>query len=297
MNAATPAIGSVTSGVLSDQAIYDLVHSTELGELIVRATFDSAALAPASYEPRTARDGLITPGGISFPPGSTGPAKIVLRSGDSAMFSTEELFRMPHNIAGNITVKNQLATEGLMLLSGLLIDPRYGSDETADHEYGCRLYLHVANIGRDQIVINPGKQPIARIQFLRVCGGRYGSKEKIKASKWDDQEKASLGFFSELRDMKDQIARTSDLVRYLFVGGIFVLATTVLGVSLGTILSITSNASFSRSVRTAVPHTSSGKLLLAALALSFALIVFAACVPLWRRKSRRAWRSRLWRYS
>lgn len=236
----------VGGGVLSDQAIYDLVHSTELGELIVKDTFASEALAPASYEPRIARDGLIAADGRAFPLGSTGPAKIVLQSGDAAMFSTKELFRMPHNVAGNITVKNRLATEGLMLLSGLLIDPGYGSGENPDHQFGCRLYLHVANIGRDQIVIKPGEESIARIQFLNVLGDQRGE-NGVKASQWADQEKASLGFLTELKVVKDElkvlkdkVESTTNQVHYLVVGGGFVLAVTLIGVVMAFVLAIVS---------------------------------------------------------
>jgi deoxycytidine triphosphate deaminase len=241
-------VGTSLGAVLSDQAIYDLVHSSVLGELIVKDTFVSSALAPASYEPRTARDGLICPDGRSYPPGTKGPAKIVLQSGDAAMFSTRELFRMPPTVAGNVTVKNRLATDGLMLLSGLLIDPGYGcnaGEEDPDDRQGCRLYLHVANIGRDQITIKPGEEPIARIQFLRVSGGVHESRQPIKGSQWIDQEKASLGFLTELKDVKDELKslkeegeRTNSQVHYVVMGGAVVLSVTLLGVIVAFVLAI-----------------------------------------------------------
>lgn len=235
-------------GVLSDQAIYNLIHSSALGEPITKDTFVSSGLAPASYEPRIARDGLIAPDGTPYPPGTKGPTKIVLKSGDAAMFSTKELFRMPQDVAGNVTVKNRLATDGLMLLSGLLIDPGYGcndSEEDPDDEHGCRLYLHVANIGRDQITIKPGEEPIARIQFLRVIGGAHESRQPIKGSQWIDQEKASLGFLTELKDVKDELKslkqegeRTNSQVHYVVMGGAVVLCVTLLGVIVAFVLAI-----------------------------------------------------------
>lgn len=228
-------------GVLSDAAIKRLVDG---GELIVGGTFTESALAPASYEPRVARAGMIAPDGRPFPPDSRGPAKVVLQSGDAAMFSTVERFRMPANVAGNISVKNLLATDGLMLLSGMLIDPGYG-EQSPDGKPGCCLFLHVANIGREQIVIRPELEPIARVQFLYVVGGIHPHREQIKSSKWEDQEKASLGFLTELKEVKDEVkalqARSENMVsqvHYVVVGGAIVLAVTLIGVVLAFVLAI-----------------------------------------------------------
>jgi deoxycytidine triphosphate deaminase len=226
-------------GVLSDEAIYELVHSSELGELIVKATFDKASLQPASYDPRIAPDGLITPHGAKIKPGEDGPAKVVLQSGDAAMFSTIEMFRMPADFAGNITIKNRLATEGLMLLSGLLIDPGYGSDETVEDDPGCRLYLHVANIGKEPIILRP-KDQIARVQFLHVCGGQSPSRRLIKASEWKTQEQPSLGFLTELKDIKEKVESTSNQVQYVVMLGYVVLGVTLIGVVVATVLAIVS---------------------------------------------------------
>lgn len=238
--------GTILGGVLSDQAIFDRVQSDEL---IVKSTFTADSLAPSSYEPRIARDGLITPNGTPFPPGSSGPAKVILRSGDTAMFSTIELFHMPPDVAGNITVKNRLAKDGLMLLSGLLIDPGFGADEKLldDQELGCRLYLHVANIGREPIIIQPERAPITRIQFLCVCGGRYAQRQKIRSSRWADQEPATLGFLTELQtlkvgltELKDKVDSTHSQVHYVVMLGAVVLGVTLIGVVLATVLALVS---------------------------------------------------------
>ncbi|HEY2536392.1 MAG TPA: hypothetical protein VGI24_05345 [Solirubrobacteraceae bacterium] len=235
MNSTTIPVG----GVLSDQAIHDLVYSGGPGELIVRTTFDPDSLGPASYEPRVAPDGLITPAGAKFKPGKDGPAKVVLQSGDAAMFSTVEMFRMPESFAGNITIKNQLATEGLMLLSGLLIDPGYGSDEIVGKDHGCRLYLHVANIGKEPIVIRPADR-IARVQFLRVWGGRSPSRRPIRASRWKSQEQPSLGFLTELKDLKEKVESTSTQVQSVVMLGYVVLGVTLIGVVVASVLAIVS---------------------------------------------------------
>jgi deoxycytidine triphosphate deaminase len=228
-----------TSGVLSDQAIYERVQSDEL---IVKSTFDPDSLQPASYDLQIARDGLITPGGEKIPPGADGdrPAKVVLYPGQAALFSTVAMLRMPEDVAGNVTIKNRLATEGLMLLSGLLVDPGYGSDETVDSEPGCRLYLHVANIGKDPVTIRPGEDRIARLQFLRVYGGRHQSRPKIEASEWNSQEQPSLGFLTELRELKEKVESTNSQVQNVVMLGFVVLGVTLFGVVVATVLAIVS---------------------------------------------------------
>lgn len=235
MSTLSTALTSVPSvpvgGVLSGNAIADLVAS---GTLIVKTSFSKGSLQAASYNPRIARDGLITPDGVTVEPDSDGrrPARVVLESGDAAVFSTEEKFVMPDAIVGNITIKNTQATEGLLLLSGLLIDPGYGSD----NKRGRPLYMHVANIGKKPIVIKPGDQ-IARIQFLSLCG-RPGPKRQEEWAGWSAQEQPSLGFLTELKALKEKVESTSSQVQYVVVLGFVVLAITLIGVVLATVLGI-----------------------------------------------------------
>lgn len=233
------------SGVLSDEAIRREVQD---GWLIVKETFYDANLYPASYDMTVASDCLITPDGTEVSPASddTRPRRVVLSSGDTAVFSTVELFRMPPDIAGNITIKNSWAVEGLMLLSGLLIDPGYGHDETADDSRGCRLYLHVANIGRESIEIRPGRDPIARVQFLRISGEESPTRIKIKASAWKDQRQPSLGFLTdlkhlketEIKELRESVEHTGTMVQQVVMLGFVVLGVTLIGVVLATVLAI-----------------------------------------------------------
>src|ERR1700689_3758380 len=114
-----------STGVLSDAA---LLKKLEHGEVIAEGTWKASSVGPASYDVTIATDGLIMPDGSEIPPKSRTlpPPRIVLPSGDTALFSTAELFCLPHHIAGNITIKNRLARMGPTLLSGMLIDPGFG---------------------------------------------------------------------------------------------------------------------------------------------------------------------------
>jgi deoxycytidine triphosphate deaminase len=264
-----PAAG----GVLSDRAIAELVGR---GELIVEG-FDDDALQNASYNPRIAHDGLIAPKGRTIAPGSDDglTAKVVLESGDAAMFSTTEMFAMPHDVAGNISIKNGQAVEGLMLLSGLLIDPGYGQDAGNGGTQGLRLYLHVANIGKEPVVIKPGDQ-IARIQFLSVSGG-LGEQRQVDAPGWSGQEQPSLGFLTEMKELKEQVESTSTQVQNVVLLGFVVLGITLIGVSLSTILPLTLNTRLTRELRALWPHSTSGKIATALIALAVPLTLFAFC--------------------
>ena len=249
-------VATPVGGVLSDQAIDDLVRS---GKLVVQQSFEADALQPASYDLKIARDGALF-AGDQYPPGSDDrlPLRVQLEPGQAAMFSTTAMFCMPAHIAGNITIKNRLATEGLMLLSGLLIDPGYGADDSVDGVPGCRLYLHVANIGRDRIDIFPEEEAIARVQFLGVCGGERQGRPDIKASKWIDQIQPSLGFLTELKDLKEKTESTSNVVQYVVMLGFLVLGITLIGISLSTILTLATNTELVREVRAVWPHSASG---------------------------------------
>jgi deoxycytidine triphosphate deaminase len=268
-----PALG----GVLSDGAIRNEVDA---GRLIVRG-FKQESLQPASYDVTVAGDGLIDPAEREFGPGGKRTVdRVSLEPGDAAMFSTHETFFLPEAVAGNITIKNRLATRGLLLLSGGLIDPGYGRQGAPNNERGCRLYLHVANIGKDTLEIRPGTDRIARIQFLRVCGDELSTREPIKASHWKDQRKPSLGFLSDLKKLKDSSERNRDLIAFVIFGGIFVLLMTMLSISLAVILSLSSDRKLASAAKAAVPQSTSGKWLWVALVLGLTVLALGSTITL-----------------
>jgi deoxycytidine triphosphate deaminase len=246
-----------SGGVLSDQAIREAVDA---GKLIV-GSFEPASLHAASYDVTIARDGLILPNGERIPPGRAQTLRargrpVVLESGDTAMFSTSELLCMPGDIAGNLSIKNRLAAEGLTLLSGLLVDPGYGVDETADDEGGCRLFLHVANAGSAPILLKPGEDAIARIQFLPVIGGKWEQRKLARASRWSEQQQASLGFLTEMKELKERVETTSARSEQIVLFGVVVLAVALIGASFSAILSIVTNSALSERLHDAWPASS-----------------------------------------
>lgn len=268
-------------GVLSDGAILDEV---ETGRLIVSG-FDKDSLNPASYDLTIAPDALITPSGEEIRPGEARRWRrpVVLDPGETALFSTKELLRMPPDVAGNLTIKNRLAADGLSLLSGLLVDPGYGLYEQADDELGCRLFMHVANTGKNAIALKPDEDQIARIQFLRVIGESWPERKTVRASRWSEQQQASLGFLSDLKQLKDSVEGTRDLITYVILGGVFVLLMTMISVSLAVILSLSSDGKLVSATKAAVAQSSSGKWLEGALILGLSVLaggsIFALLWP------------------
>jgi deoxycytidine triphosphate deaminase len=295
--AATSGEVDLAGGVLSDGEIESRVKE---GKLIVEGTFEPACLQPASYDLKIARDGALLDGG-QYPLGSRDqpakallPLRIRLEPGQAAMFSTTAKFGMPPDVAGNITIKNSLATKGLMLLSGLLIDPGYGLDEPVDGERGCRLYLHVANIGKDRIDVFPGVEAIARVQFLSVYGGVHKDRPKVPSSTWIAQTQPSLGFLTEMKALQEEVRSTNTTVQNVVMLGFVVLGITLIGVSLSTILTLSLNTTLVHELRTVWPHTGSGKAVLAALLVLplslwalFAILREAARGVRWLRRERR----------
>ncbi len=291
-------MSEILGGVLSDGAIMQHVDN---GELIVKSSFTEKSLQPASYDLTIARDGLITPDSVEVPPHKVWllPRRVVMGSGDTALFSSRELFRMPKSVAGNISIKNRLAAEGLTLLSGLLIDPGYGLDEQTDDEDGCRLYLHVANTGKDPILLHPGEDQIARVQFLRVFGDVWDKRIPPRPSRWSEQQQASLGFLTELKQLKEDVERSENRSQNIVLFGVVVVAIALIGAAFSTILSIVTNSQLRGELQHAWPNSSDhavvwGLLLVAAAGFALVFVLAFREIAGWlsSRRRRRRRRSR-----
>lgn len=256
------------AGVLSDQEIARRVERQE--ELIVKGTFDRSALKPASYDVMAAVNGVMLPDGSEVPPSGDGRGKraLVLQPGDAALLTTVEEFRMPATVSGNIVIKNQLAAQGLLLLSGMLVDPGYGLDGPG---HGCRLHLNVANIGRAPVEIRLGSDRIARVQFLQVHGQHDAEvMAAVKSPSWTEEKRPALGFLTDLKQLRERVERTSTMTEVALTLGLLVLSITLVGVSLSTILSIGASAHLVHILHSLTPSSTNGTALLCVLIVSFA---------------------------
>lgn len=275
-------------GVLSGEAIRRLVESPGSRRDPLIEPFDVGNLRAARYDVRIAADGCRTPDGTFLRVGGDRRLKgaLVLESGDSAWLSTHERFCLPPDVAGSVTLKTNLANSGLLLLSGVLIDPSYGNGngEIGDR----RLRFFVANLGTDPITLVPGVTAIAAVQFVRVSGEL--STTAAPASP-QAMPTTGLGFVESLQHLRDgygdlsaEVDRTRDLLRNLIVLGYFVLGTAVLSASLAAILTIATNKNLVAATRATVPDTVSGKALIAILALSVAWTFYSMALLLGPRR-------------
>ncbi len=277
---------AVAGGVLSGAAIAELVEHPREGARPLIESFKRENLHPARYDVRIARDGCRTPDGTFLPPngGRALEEPLVLHSGDSAWVSTLERFALPSNVAGSVTLKTDLANAGLLLLSGVLIDPGYGAAIGESDEGDRRLRFFVANLGSDPIVLHPGSTAIAAVQFLAVAGGIVG---RLSTPTPRQVPTAGLGFVERLQRLRNdygtlsrQVDRTRDLLRNLIVLGYFVLGTAVISASLATVLTIATNADLVAAAHKLMPHSTGGKALLALIVATTGWIFYSLALLL-----------------
>lgn len=127
-------------------------------------------LKGAAYDLRMATDGMVLPNGVVIRPNTDGTHRrspVILEPGQTAFISTRERLNVPDWLTGNISIKGELAGKGILLLTGLIVDPGYHKGGSGDG----RLHFRLANLGKRPVVLEPGRTKIVSIQFLRL-GGR-----------------------------------------------------------------------------------------------------------------------------
>jgi deoxycytidine triphosphate deaminase len=288
--------GGVLSAAEITRLIEDLDPEVRPEPFALIEGWDRKYLRDASYDVRIATDGLVLPSGETIPAsddlGVQLKESLVLAPGDSAWLSTQERFCLPSSIAGTVTLKSDLASQGLFLLSGTLIAPRYGqlqSESSSDSRLDRRLHFFVANFGSQAILLQPADTAIASVQFLTVVGDLWRPSEHddqtLPQAKAPRRPAATLGFLQSLKHIEGKYdvleattARNRDLMRNLIIVGYFVLGTAVISASLATILTVTSNENLIHSIKQAAPHTAAGRVLLATIVVSVAWIIFSGAV-------------------
>jgi deoxycytidine triphosphate deaminase len=211
------AIGSV----LTADEIRELLRSGLIFKKDVNGndTYDEGNLRAAAYDLRMANDQIIVPNPedpgkpLRCRTGEHRTSTIILKPGDVALLSTRERLAMPWNIAGNLGLKFSLASQGILTLTGLFVDPGYGLDSD-----DARLHFLVANVGAKDVPLVPGKERIAAIQFIRVSGS---TEERIPPPDRSDVEReffdpmsttppAGLDLFRTLENARQMIEETTD---------------------------------------------------------------------------------------
>jgi deoxycytidine triphosphate deaminase len=275
--------------VLSSEEIEALCASSS--PLIM--SFRAEGLKPAAYDVVIAKDGMITPDKQIFEPGDECGLPLILEPGDTAFVSTNETFDMPGWLTGTISIKASLARQGVLLLTGLVVDPHYRKGAGNDG----KLHFTLANLGGETVVIEPHYTPVVTIQFIRTSGNPPERPATSVSHIWKNRQALAqltqgLGFIAELRNLRTELRETrqrlerqSTLTEYALIAGLFLLATTILGVSAASILSAASEHGIVSDVKNAIPQSAGKRVFLIVMVLSVAWIVFSLSQAVVRARS------------
>lgn len=204
----------------------ELLARFRKGEIFVDGSWDPGNVRAAAYDLRVAQDLMIVPEsdftrGRRYQRNDFRLEDVILKPGDVAFVSTQEKFCVPWDITGNIGIKFTYARRGVLVLTGLLVDPGFGLKRENDRwraKSDERLHFLLANVGQNEVVVRPGAEKIASVQFLRVGGQvarRYVESGADMDHEFFDQDvepRAGLAFFKEMRtlqtDVKSRFAET-----------------------------------------------------------------------------------------
>ena len=221
------------------------------GEVFRKCTWDPKCVKEASYVLRIASDGLLLNGKFYDPFDQKNRHEgdfIVIDPGKIAILSTKEELNMPSDLVGKIGIRLDFALLGLTGLMGIQVDPLYGHDK--EHE---RLYIRVANFGNEPIRLMEG-DGVFTFELHEVTGyvpveTKKDSWPRIKR-RLKDLGDASWSYVTQVQSSVDKQGKslrselsseTQNLREHLqpvVMFGIFLVAVTILGVSLTVILSV-----------------------------------------------------------
>jgi len=211
-----------------------LRHALQKERAFLNATWKSENLRFTGYDLRLAADKVIFTGidgrAQTYPPGSPFPGDIILQPGDNAFLSTEERVCLGWDIAGNIGPKFSLAARGMLVLTGLIVDPGYGwvrNEESGEWQRDpeTRLHFVVANVGPEPICLRKG-DTIAAIQFYDVAAIPLRDRSETLSiglsayaeyfEKGSDRALPGLAFFRNIRDVQLRSQEALDKARDLY---------------------------------------------------------------------------------
>jgi deoxycytidine triphosphate deaminase len=277
---AAPVVGAVLTAAeierLSNPAI--LPAGTE--PLIRDLVKDN--LKGAAYDLRMAEDGMVLPGGRVVRPGQPPQkASVLLEPGQTVLVSTLECLNIPNDLVGNMSIKGELASRGVLSLTGLIVDPGYKTGGSGDG----RLHFRLANLGKRPLLLEPGKTKIASIQFVRLTAPTTRPPGRSFDDVWErvDEFQEGLGFLEDLRTLDErvtaldaEVSRQGRAVNLVVGAVLFVVATTLLGVLVTGLLTLGSSLDLVQSAKRVIPRSAENRILFLVGLFALAAIVFAA---------------------
>ena len=209
-----------------------------VGQIFRKDTWDPNCVKEASYALRVAPDGLMLEGETYGPGKKFIEGSIVIKPGQIAVLSTMERINMPGDLAGSIGIRFEYACRGLTGFMGIQVDPHYGQGQNDE-----RLYIRVANVSSDDIVIKVGAE-VFTLEFHAVVGfvpqwPREPMWSRIRDT-LDNLSEPDLSNASRIqwhlnniqKQLETDIKRVRDYLQPLVMFGIYLIAITILGVAL-----------------------------------------------------------------
>ena len=230
------------------------------GDIFRAHTWCDASIKEASYALRVADDGMVV-GGKVFSPGEHYQNPVIeIDPGHIAILSTKERLCMPADLVGRLGVRLDFASRGLTGLMGIQVDPYYGREDSNE-----RLYIKVANFGNEPVEVKPG-DPVFNIEFSDVQGAVKPNPRKPPTwgrlieklvnqehSDWTYVAKVQTALNDRADTLEGQVSKDLNEVRgeqqrelsgirdnqqSVVMFGVFLVAITILAVSIGVVLNV-----------------------------------------------------------
>lgn len=134
----------------------DIVTMAANGRLITGETFDRSCLQPTSYDFRVGKKAIVGGQATEIDLTKDG-TRLVIEPGSYAGVISYEKVKLPANVLGNLGSKRKLSYEGLILLTGSVIDPGYEG----------HLLFGLYNASTKRRVI-PSRTKICNVLFFRL---------------------------------------------------------------------------------------------------------------------------------
>ena len=275
----------------------EILMRLSAGQLFRNNSWDPQNIRAAAYDLRIAHDLMIVPdprhpSGKRYRRGDKRERPVILRPGEVAFFSTAERLCMPWDVSANIGIKFSYARRGILILTGLLVDPGFGLKREGDSwiaKHDERLHFLVANVGPNEIVLSPGSEKIASIQFFHISGNalqrEVPSTEDMDREFFDakNEPKLGLSFFEDMTklraqflDFKDRFEAVESGSKQIVMFGVYLLTASILVAALVVLLSIVSSNDLTNKLMTIsalAPKTWKGVATLVGGGIALAIVI------------------------
>ncbi|HEV3232014.1 MAG TPA: hypothetical protein VG245_07155 [Candidatus Dormibacteraeota bacterium] len=205
----------------------DLRRALDDGKIFRPGTWHPDCLRSSGYNIRVASDYMIIPVGEHaertmrvIPKGRRHTGDISLRPGENAFVSSEERLALDWTLTGNVGSRFSNTVRGLMVLTGMVVDPGYGwvkapsGELRADEDQ--RLHFVIANVGARTTTLRPGIDQIAVMQVFSCAPPQTPRPVSSTGVEYLDDLMRGEGEEGQLalayfRDVRDLFKRTGKL--------------------------------------------------------------------------------------